>query len=163
MQWKIESFNPRIISVEGGLANTFVCVCVYQCWAATGPSCTGTPHRTPAVWQTHYRSSAFAHTGRSWRASSFARWKEREGQGREESEQVEDRGKTEGGGAEGVDTYRLELTLSLICYLWNRYTSAAGNQTGFSHLTCANSQPTWLSTSVINTACSSRHSIQAWV
>lgn len=48
----------------------------YLYWAAAGPSCTGTRHRTPAVWQTRYRSSAFAHTGRSWRATSYDLWKE---------------------------------------------------------------------------------------
>lgn len=48
----------------------------YLYWAVTGPSCTGTRHRTPAVWQTHYRSSASARTGRSWRATSYVLWKE---------------------------------------------------------------------------------------
>lgn len=81
-------FNPRIIAVAE-VWKTLVIFSFflflkrnashYLYWAVTGPSCTGTRHRTPAVWQTHYRSSAFAHTGRSWRATSCALWKEGEG------------------------------------------------------------------------------------
>lgn len=51
----------------------------YLYWAATGPSCTGTRHVTPAVWRTRYRSSASVRTGRSWRATSSALWEEGEG------------------------------------------------------------------------------------
>lgn len=66
----------------------------YLYWAATGPSCTGTRHVTPAVWRTRYRSSASVRTGRSWRATSSALWEEGEGGGGEgrRVEQVETAG-----------------------------------------------------------------------
>lgn len=117
----------------------------YLYWAATGPSCTGTRHRTPAVWQTRYRSSAFARTGRSWRATSYALWKE---------------------GEENSEIYRSGWELSYSsCYSslnkmlqrGRNYDGAEGNQTemgsdGFLHLTSTNPQPICLSTSRINRA-----------
>lgn len=52
---------------------------IYLCWAVKGPSCRGTPRGTTAVSQTPCRSSAFAHTGRSWRAASCVPWWSRDG------------------------------------------------------------------------------------
>lgn len=103
-------YNPRIITVLKNWSEKHCYnwskrnVSHYLCWAATGPSCTGTHHRTPAVWRTHYRSSASARTGRSWRATSFALWEET------------------GGETDGGDTYRLELPHSPCCSILYKHT-----------------------------------------
>lgn len=84
----------------------------YLCWAVAGPSCKGTRRRTPAAWRTHYRSSASARTGRSWRAASCALWK-REEEGEETVERVERKQRQQWKKRQTAETYTGCMLISL--------------------------------------------------